>query len=87
MTTATKPSLGSLFMDFAREAIRSKKFWALITGILSVLAALIAPKLGATEEQASAAVTKITALVMSYILGQGVADHGKEKAKAEAPKA
>lgn len=90
MTTNTPiatPGLGALFMDFAREAVRSKKFWALILGIFVSLLALFAPKLGICDEQVHSAVTQITPLVGTYILGQGVADHGKERAKSEAAKA
>jgi len=41
-------------------------------------------KLGLPEEQAADLSTKLVALVASYMIGQGVADHGKEAAKIEA---
>ena len=50
---------------------KSKKFWALVTGISSVLAHEL---LGIPKED----LYQITGLVMTYILGQGVADMGKQ---------
>ncbi len=59
----------------------SKKFAALVAGLL---ATLLVSKLGLPEEQAADLSTKLVALVASYMIGQGVADHGKEAAKIEA---
>lgn len=57
--------------------ISSKKFIAMIVGL--ILTMLAKANIGLSE----ASVTEIVALIMSYIVGQGIADHGKEKAKIE----
>ena len=51
---------------------KSKKFQAAIGGIILVIAA----HYGLNLDEAN--VTKIVGLVMSYIVGQGLADFGKE---------
>ena len=56
------------------DIFKSKKFWVLVTGLAALLLnhyADVAPEL--TEEMA--------AMVIAYVLGQGIADHGKEKEK------
>lgn len=60
--------------------LKSKKGMAMLTGLLAVV--LGDKGLGLSPE----AIQAIVALVASYIVGQGVADHGKEKAKVEAGK-
>ena len=55
-----------------KQMLKSKKFWAALTG---VLAQLIGPALGVPEE----AVTQMLYPIIAYILGQGLADFGKEK--------
>ena len=58
------------------DILKSKKGQAFLSGLLALclkdLLGLDAPT-----------VTSIVALVGSYVLGQGIADHGKEKAKVE----
>lgn len=66
-----------------KTLLSSKKFWALITGMLSLYLVML---FGFDESYAMEIATRITAMVSAYILAQGVADHGKEKAKIEAAK-
>ena len=58
------------------QILTSKKAQATILGILAVV---LGDAFGLEPEQ----VQMIVGLVASYIFGQGVADHGKEKAYAE----
>jgi len=81
-TKAEKPvSIGDLFKDLLKDLIRSKKFIAFATGVIANVAVLAASKFGVSEEMATDAATKITGLVGTYVIGQGFADMGKEKAK------
>lgn len=66
-----------------KDVFTSKKFMAMISGLIANLAVLGAAKVGVSEEQAAAAATKITGLVAAYLVGQGVADAGKEGKKLE----
>lgn len=65
---------------FAAWLFLSKKVTALLAGLVL----LGAKKLGLdiTDDEAAAAV----ALLSSYLVGQGIADAGKERAKIEAAK-
>jgi len=56
----------------------SKKFAALVLG----LASAIVTRVGLDESLAQPVSELIAALVGCYLVGQGVADHGKEAAKA-----
>jgi hypothetical protein len=76
-------SAGGLAKGLFKSLLGSKKFAALITGLIANLAVLGASKLGISEEVASGVAMKVTGLVGSYILGQGFSDLGKEKAKVE----
>lgn len=64
-------------IDSLKAAFTSKKFLATIAGALVVTLGTV---FGLSEEQSM----KIAAMVTAYVLGQGIADHGKEKAKEEA---
>jgi hypothetical protein len=74
-------------METIRSLLKSKKAVAMITGIVASGLALAAGKLlgeeagGALAEKYAAL---ITSTVIAYVIGQGVADHGKEAAKEEA---
>lgn len=57
------------------EILKSKKFQASIVGIIVVILSAFIPELDETE------VTKIVALIVSYVIGQGLADFGKEAKK------
>ncbi len=60
---------------------KSKKFWAMLIAVLAAIGS------GFTETQAwSIVVPEALGLVMAYIMAQGIADAGKEKAKIEAGK-
>lgn len=85
-TTPTSPSIGSLVKDLFKDLIRSKKFAALFAGIVANLAVLGSSKFGISEEMATDVATKVTGLVATYVLGQGIADAGKEKSRVEAVK-
>ena len=69
--------------DLGLELLRSKKFAAVLTGCAVNASVLVAAKFGIGEEQASAIATQISGIIMTYIIGQGIADHGKEAKKAE----
>ena len=58
------------------DVFKSKKAQAVAAGILLVI---FKDALGLSAEDA----TKLVELIMAYLLGQGIADHQKEKAKAE----
>lgn len=64
--------------DALKEMFASKKFIAMLAGIIITLAA----KIGFDVDNETAMM--IVGLVSSYVLGQGVADAGKSKAKLEA---
>lgn len=59
--------------------LQSKKFLALAAGVVS----LIATRYGLDAEAAKELVLPIAGMVAAYIGAQGLADMGKEKAKAE----
>ena len=64
------------------ELLKSKKFVALIIGMITNIILFIATEaLGINPEAATAVATKITGLIASYCIGQGIADNGKEAAK------
>ena len=58
---------------------KSKKFWAMVVGAVVVTAGT---QLGLSQDQAVA----LAAVITGYIVGQGIADSGKERAKIEAGK-
>ena len=58
------------------EILKSKKARAAAAGILTIL---LGDLVGLDAEQ----VKMIVGLIMTYVFGQGIADHGKEKAKIE----
>lgn len=64
----------------AISLLSSKKFLALLVTLLVLVATR---KLGLDEETATELAREIVALAAAYMVGQGVADHGKEKAKIE----
>ena len=63
-------------MDMIKILLSSKKFTAMIIGIV---ATFLSTRFGLPEEQ----VREIVALVIAYIIGQGVADMGKQTAKIQ----
>ena len=63
-------------MDLLNQLLKSKKFVAMIIGII---ATFLSTRYGFDEVQTK----EIIALVISYIVGQGIADHGKEAVKAQ----
>ena len=77
----------SQLKDLGLELIRSKKFAAVITGCAVNLSVLAAAKFGIGEEQAAAIATQVSGIIMTYSIGHGIADHGKEAKKVEAPAA
>jgi len=56
------------------DLLKSKKFLAMIIGMI---AAFLSQRFGVAEDR----VTEILQLIMTYIVGQGIADAGKEAAK------
>ena len=59
----------------------SKKFIAMLAGLILAAAA----KIGLNLDEA--ALVTLLSPILAYIIGQGIADHGKERAKVEnAPK-
>lgn len=67
------------------ELLKSKKFVAALVGVVAVILAFVLGELGMPipEEKLNA----LLAMLGTYILGQGIADHGKEAAKVVAPAA
>lgn len=59
------------------DLLQSKKFRAALIGLLVVVVKHFLPDLDETSVQ------QILAVLLAYIIGQGIADHGKEKAKIE----
>jgi hypothetical protein len=55
---------------------KSKKFQASIAGVIVVVVSAFIPEIDEAE------LTKIVALIISYVIGQGLADFGKEGKKA-----
>jgi hypothetical protein len=68
-----------MFKKLVKDLLTSKKF---IVAAAGVVYATVGKKLGASADE----VTKTVELVAAYLVGQGIADHGKEKAKVEASK-
>lgn len=60
------------------DLLKSKKFQALLVGLIVLLLQQWIP--GINETQA----TEVVALIVAYIIGQGLADLGKEKALVDA---
>jgi len=58
------------------DAMKSKKLWVLIIGITSIM---VGHYLGLDD----ALLSIIGAAIASYQVGQGIADHGKEKSRIE----
>ncbi len=63
-------------MQYLTQFTKSKKFVALILGMLLIM---LADYLGVSTE----AIISMTGLLSAFEVGQGIADHGKEKAKVE----
>ena len=63
-------------MEFFKSLLTSKKAAAMVAGVLM---AAFGKKVGLDET----AVTSIVATVIAYLVGQGIADHGKEAVKAK----
>lgn len=57
------------------DLLKSKKFQAAIAGIIVVIIMQFIPEIDESE------LTKIVALIIAYILGQGAADFMKEAKK------
>lgn len=63
-------------MNLIKSLLSSKKAAAMVAGVLM---AAFGKKIGLDEQ----AVTSIVATVIAYLVGQGIADHGKEAVKAK----
>lgn len=66
--------------QIAITLLSSKKFSALLVTLLVLVATR---KLGLDEETATEVSREIVALVGTFMVGQGIADHGKGKAEQE----
>lgn len=66
-------------MALLRSLFASKKFLAMLSGVIGI----VALKLFKVAVD-PATVAEIVALIGTYIVGQGISDHGKEAAKIEA---
>ena len=62
-------------MGLIKSLFSSKKFIGFFIGLLTLIASKVGLDVELTQE--------IAAITASYLVGQGVADHGKEKVKAE----
>jgi hypothetical protein len=69
--------------DVLVELFSSKKFIAMIAGVLATVLLRLAGKFNVAldPDTAKQAADAVALLVASYCVGQGVADHGKEAAK------
>lgn len=73
------------FWDKLKEMLVSKKFIALVAGLISTV--LVTFGVEINEENIVQLITLIlgmSGMVSSYIVGQGLADQGKEAAKIQA---
>lgn len=68
------------FKEVLKGILSSKKGVATITGAVVAVGA----KLGLSEALGTQVATIVVTLVSTYVIGQGAADLGKEKAKVEA---
>ena len=68
--------------EFAKKLFGSRKFCSLLVGMGAMI---LVRKLGFEEAEATEISREIMVLISTYMLGQGIADFGKEKAKAGAP--
>jgi len=59
------------------DGLKSKKLWVLIGATLLLIGKVLFPELADLDT------TQLMGLAASYLVGQGIADHGKEKAKIE----
>ena len=64
-------------MSLWQQLLTSKKFTAMVIGIA---ATFLATRFGLDE----AATQEVMKVIIAYIIGQGIADHGKEAVKEEA---
>ena len=76
-------------MDLVKELLRSKKFIALLVGVFATAAThILVNHIGMDPAEAKVLATeistKVSGLVGAYIVSQGIADFGKEKAKVVA---
>lgn len=63
--------------ELAKSLLGSKKFVAMLVGLLAVLLT----RIGLDEEMSKDVSLKVMAIVSAYLVGQGMADVGKEAAK------
>ena len=68
-------------MKVLMELISSKKAIASVSG---VIVSVLVLKLGIGEDQAKEIAQAVVALTVAYVVGQGVADHGKSAAQIAA---
>lgn len=62
-----------------KNLLTSKKFWVAFGGLVAIIVSTL---VGLPEAESNINLF-IMAIVNSYVIGQGIADHGKEKAKVE----
>lgn len=79
----------SAIKELAVGLLASKKFAALVVGLLASLVQIPLIRWAKLPEEQAMSIagsvsTKIVAAVSAYLIGQGLADQGKEKAKVEA---
>lgn len=67
-------------MQTFMDALSSKKAWALAIGLAS---SFLAVNLGLDQAVVEKLIEAIVILVSSYMVGQGIADHGKEAEKVK----
>lgn len=72
-----------LIKQLLTSLLGSKKFVTMLAGVLLT----IAIRVGMDPVVAKDVIPGILTLVATYVLGQGIADHGKEKAKIVAESA
>jgi predicted permease len=74
-------------MNVVKQLFGSKKFITALVGLILNVVTIFLPADAVTAEMKAQLMTVITILCGVFILGQGVADHGKEAKKIEAASA
>ncbi len=65
-----------------KDILKSKKFVAACVGVVGVVLSILLGKMGVMITDAQ--VVEFLAPIVGFVVGQGIADHGKEAAKIAA---
>lgn len=73
----------SIILRFLAAIAGSKKATATVATVIFLFLAPLLTRIGVTVTADE--IEKVIALVIAYVVGQGIADHGKEAAKITSP--